>query len=73
MAPPAADNVVVSSNKLERLLSMKGGKGEASYANNCQAQVIHNLVFFFFFKIFLQKLLHKQNFHTKTHSGIICE
>ncbi|XP_058218807.1 indole-3-acetate O-methyltransferase 1 [Rhododendron vialii] len=41
MAPPAADNVVVSSNKLERLLSMKGGKGEASYANNCQAQAQH--------------------------------
>ncbi|XP_004500113.1 indole-3-acetate O-methyltransferase 1 [Cicer arietinum] len=36
------DNVVVSSNmELERLLSMKGGKGEASYANNSQAQAIH--------------------------------
>lgn len=42
MAPPSGDNtVVVSSNlKLERLLSMKGGKDEASYANNSQAQVI---------------------------------
>lgn len=41
MAPPSGNNnVVVSSNlKLERLLSMKGGKGEASYANNSQAQV----------------------------------
>nr|BCT65993.1 Indoleacetic acid methyltransferase [Lotus japonicus] len=27
--------------ELERLLSMKGGKGEASYANNSQAQAIH--------------------------------
>ncbi|KAE9598512.1 hypothetical protein Lal_00020983 [Lupinus albus] len=37
-----ADNVVVSSNmELERLLSMKGGKGESSYANNSQAQARH--------------------------------
>ncbi|KAL7249214.1 hypothetical protein ACSBR1_011380 [Camellia fascicularis] len=35
------DNVVVSSMKLERMLSMKGGKGESSYANNSQAQAIH--------------------------------
>ncbi|XP_024968574.1 indole-3-acetate O-methyltransferase 1 [Cynara cardunculus var. scolymus] len=44
MAPPSSDmnNVVISSNiKLERLLSMKGGKGEASYANNSQAQAKH--------------------------------
>ncbi|KAI3810232.1 hypothetical protein L1987_19843 [Smallanthus sonchifolius] len=43
MAPPSGDsNVVVSSNlKLERLLSMKGGKDEASYANNSQAQAKH--------------------------------
>ncbi|KAI3769160.1 hypothetical protein L6452_00260 [Arctium lappa] len=44
MAPPSSEmnNVVVSSNiKLERLLSMKGGKGEASYANNSQAQAKH--------------------------------
>lgn len=34
------DNVVVSNMKLERMLSMKGGKGEASYVNNSQAQVI---------------------------------
>jgi len=26
--------------ELERLLSMKGGKGEGSYANNSQAQVL---------------------------------
>lgn len=41
MGPPSGENnVVVSSNiKLERLLSMKGGKGETSYANNSQAQV----------------------------------
>lgn len=37
---PKGDNVVVSNMKLERMLSMKGGKGEASYANNSQAQVI---------------------------------
>ncbi|KAK7316802.1 hypothetical protein RJT34_00527 [Clitoria ternatea] len=35
------DNVVVSNMELERLLSMKGGKGEGSYANNSQAQAIH--------------------------------
>ncbi|KAF5727935.1 hypothetical protein HS088_TW21G00075 [Tripterygium wilfordii] len=35
------DNVVVPSMKLERMFSMKGGKGEASYANNSQAQAIH--------------------------------
>ncbi|XP_062016389.1 indole-3-acetate O-methyltransferase 1 [Rosa rugosa] len=35
------DNVVVSNIKLERIFSMKGGKGEASYANNSQAQAIH--------------------------------
>ncbi|KAL6010263.1 Indole-3-acetate O-methyltransferase 1 [Asimina triloba] len=33
--------VVVPQMKLERLLSMKGGKGEASYANNSQAQARH--------------------------------
>lgn len=33
------NNVVVSNLKLERMLSMKGGKGEASYVNNSQAQV----------------------------------
>ncbi|ESW14340.1 hypothetical protein PHAVU_008G272800 [Phaseolus vulgaris] len=38
---PMADNVVVSNMELERMLSMKGGKGEASYANNSQAQAIH--------------------------------
>lgn len=36
---PKGDNVVVSNIKLERIFSMKGGKGEASYANNSQAQV----------------------------------
>ncbi|KAG5570352.1 hypothetical protein H5410_060118 [Solanum commersonii] len=35
------DNVVVSNLKLERMLSMKGGKGEASYVNNSQAQGQH--------------------------------
>ncbi|KAK7333437.1 hypothetical protein VNO80_30210 [Phaseolus coccineus] len=35
------DNVVVSNMELEKLLSMKGGKGEGSYANNSQAQAIH--------------------------------
>ncbi|XP_027368599.1 indole-3-acetate O-methyltransferase 1-like [Abrus precatorius] len=38
---PMGDNVVVSNMELERLLSMKGGRGEASYANNSQAQAIH--------------------------------
>ncbi|KAL0306320.1 UNVERIFIED_CONTAM: Indole-3-acetate O-methyltransferase 1 [Sesamum radiatum] len=38
---PAGDNVVVSKMKLERMLSMKGGKGEASYVNNSQAQAQH--------------------------------
>ncbi|KAL9316699.1 hypothetical protein ACSQ67_017700 [Phaseolus vulgaris] len=38
---PMADNVVVSNMELEKMLSMKGGKGEASYANNSQAQAIH--------------------------------
>ncbi|KAJ9562671.1 hypothetical protein OSB04_007831 [Centaurea solstitialis] len=47
MSPVSSEmnNVVVSSNKkLERLLSMKGGKGEASYANNSQAQIISDTV-----------------------------
>ncbi|XP_023918347.2 indole-3-acetate O-methyltransferase 1 [Quercus suber] len=35
------DNVVVSNMKLERIFSMKGGKGETSYANNSQAQARH--------------------------------
>ncbi|MCD7459212.1 Indole-3-acetate O-methyltransferase 1 [Datura stramonium] len=35
------DDVVVSNMKLERTLSMKGGKGEASYVNNSQAQGQH--------------------------------
>ncbi|KAL1556238.1 Indole-3-acetate O-methyltransferase 1 [Salvia divinorum] len=38
---PTAENVVVSNIKLERMLSMKGGKGEASYVNNSQAQAQH--------------------------------
>ncbi|XP_050218873.1 indole-3-acetate O-methyltransferase 1 isoform X2 [Mercurialis annua] len=38
---PSGDNVAVSNLKLEKLLSMKGGKGESSYANNSQAQAIH--------------------------------
>ncbi|CDP13778.1 unnamed protein product [Coffea canephora] len=38
---PAEDNVVVPHKKLEKLLSMKGGKGEASYVNNSQAQAQH--------------------------------
>ncbi|KAF8391630.1 hypothetical protein HHK36_023936 [Tetracentron sinense] len=35
------DNVVVSEMNLERMLCMKGGKGEASYANNSQSQARH--------------------------------
>ncbi|XVF77339.1 hypothetical protein PTKIN_Ptkin14bG0035100 [Pterospermum kingtungense] len=35
------DNVVVSNMKLEKLLCMKGGNGEGSYANNSQAQALH--------------------------------
>jgi len=47
---PMADNVVVSNMELEKMLSMKGGKGEASYANNSQAQVPSlNTPFFFIF------------------------
>ncbi|KAG2678155.1 hypothetical protein I3843_12G132900 [Carya illinoinensis] len=38
---PKGDNVVVSNMKLERMLSMKGGKGESSYANNSKAQALH--------------------------------
>ncbi|XP_021288164.1 indole-3-acetate O-methyltransferase 1 [Herrania umbratica] len=38
---PLGDNVVVSNVNLEKLLSMKGGKGEGSYANNSQAQALH--------------------------------
>ncbi|CAA3032492.1 indole-3-acetate O-methyltransferase 1 [Olea europaea subsp. europaea] len=38
---PTGDNVVVSNMKLERMLSMKGGNGEASYVNNSQAQGQH--------------------------------
>lgn len=38
---PMEENVVVSNLELEKLFSMKGGKGEASYANNSQAQAIH--------------------------------
>ncbi|XP_047306778.1 indole-3-acetate O-methyltransferase 1-like [Impatiens glandulifera] len=42
MAPSVDNNnIVVSSLKLERTLSMKGGNGESSYANNSQAQAIH--------------------------------
>ncbi|XP_054818081.1 indole-3-acetate O-methyltransferase 1-like [Prosopis cineraria] len=42
MAPAKGDkNVALSNMNLERLLSMKGGKGEASYANNSQAQAVH--------------------------------
>ncbi|XP_059662437.1 indole-3-acetate O-methyltransferase 1 [Cornus florida] len=40
---PTGDNVVVSNMNLERMLSMKGGKGDASYANNSQAQAQHAL------------------------------
>ncbi|KAL8144241.1 hypothetical protein V2J09_017273 [Rumex salicifolius] len=36
-----ADRMVVSNLKLERMLSMKGGVGESSYANNSQAQAKH--------------------------------
>ncbi|XP_015901258.1 indole-3-acetate O-methyltransferase 1 [Ziziphus jujuba] len=38
---PKGDNVVVPNMKLENLLSMKGGKGASSYANNSQAQARH--------------------------------
>ncbi|KAK1405002.1 Indole-3-acetate O-methyltransferase 1 [Heracleum sosnowskyi] len=41
MAPSADNNLVVSKIKLEKMFSMKGGKGEASYANNSQAQARH--------------------------------
>ncbi|GMJ10374.1 hypothetical protein HRI_004706600 [Hibiscus trionum] len=38
---PMGDNVVASNINLEKLLSMKGGKGEGSYADNSQAQALH--------------------------------
>ncbi|XP_015948323.1 indole-3-acetate O-methyltransferase 1 [Arachis duranensis] len=41
MLPAMGDNVVVSNMELEKLLSMKGGRGEASYVNNSQAQAMH--------------------------------
>ncbi|GLU23834.1 hypothetical protein SLE2022_398100 [Rubroshorea leprosula] len=41
MATSPRHNVVVSNTNLERLLCMKGGKGEASYASNSQAQASH--------------------------------
>ena len=70
---PSGDNVVVSSQSLEKLLSMKGGKGEASYANNCQAQVnkfifldlFEVLVLLDFFSLGYQKMVYKQNFRTE--------
>lgn len=34
------ENLVVTKLKLERMLSMKGGKGETSYLKNSQAQVL---------------------------------
>ncbi|KAF5180440.1 Indole-3-acetate o-methyltransferase [Thalictrum thalictroides] len=39
--PFQGDNVVVPAMKLENMLSMKGGIGEASYVNNSQAQARH--------------------------------
>lgn len=33
------ENVMVSNMKLEKMLCMKGGKDQTSYANNSQAQV----------------------------------
>ena len=58
------DNVVVSNMKLERIFSMKGGKGETSYANNSQAQVClfpailtFFYLFFFHLHISFKKLL----------------
>ncbi|KAL9233677.1 hypothetical protein vseg_008641 [Gypsophila vaccaria] len=36
-----AENVVVSKIKLEKMLCMKGGNGQSSYANNSQAQALH--------------------------------
>ncbi|KAJ8498755.1 hypothetical protein OPV22_009307 [Ensete ventricosum] len=35
------ENLVVTQPKLERMLSMKGGKGETSYLKNSQAQARH--------------------------------
>ncbi|XP_065864669.1 indole-3-acetate O-methyltransferase 1 [Euphorbia lathyris] len=39
---------VISNPKLEKLLSMKGGNGEASYANNSKAQALHARSMFHF-------------------------
>lgn len=54
MAPRGDNNIVLVPNmKLERVFSMKGGNGEASYANNSQAQVIHDpFSFWDFFLLF---------------------
>ncbi|KAL6283982.1 hypothetical protein ACE6H2_014911 [Prunus campanulata] len=38
---PKGDNVIVSSINLEKILSMKGGKGELSYAKNSKSQAEH--------------------------------
>ncbi|KAK6154453.1 hypothetical protein DH2020_008701 [Rehmannia glutinosa] len=51
---PVVDNCVgCDEMKLERLLSMKGGRGEASYLNNSQAQV--SFFLFLFFKLFSRR------------------
>ncbi|KAK9733286.1 hypothetical protein RND81_04G057300 [Saponaria officinalis] len=41
MSTHKAENVVVSKIKLEKMLCMKGGNGQSSYANNSQAQALH--------------------------------
>jgi len=54
------DNVVVSNMELEKLLSMKGGKGEGSYANNSQAQVLFILSLHLLLSPF-SSILYQQN------------
>ncbi|XP_074290826.1 indole-3-acetate O-methyltransferase 1-like [Silene latifolia] len=41
MSTHKGENVVVTNMKLEKMLCMKGGNGQASYANNSQAQARH--------------------------------
>lgn len=50
---PKGNDVIVSDRKLEMILSMKGGSGEASYANNSQAQVPFEFLSSYIFTHFL--------------------
>jgi hypothetical protein len=68
---PKGDNVVVSNMKLERMLSMKGGKGEASYANNSQAQVYFLSSYLFFLFFFFSLLYLSLSLDSHTHTDLL--